>query len=132
MIFLSLTGNKFLFIRHSPLKHKYMCQSDFSKGNVQFAYSVSSYILCTSQNKYEEIAFVMDMLCVFFIFAIFNVTHLSSYILWFEPRCSHVGFVVDKVVLGQVSSEYFGFPCQSSFHQFLHSDLSSGAGTIGL
>jgi hypothetical protein len=28
-------------------------------------------------------------------------------------------FVVDKVALGQVSSEYFGFPCQSSFHQLL-------------
>jgi hypothetical protein len=29
-------------------------------------------------------------------------------------------------------SEYFGFPCQSSFHQFLHNHdhLSSGAGTI--
>jgi hypothetical protein len=25
----------------------------------------------------------------------------------------HVGFVVDKVTLGQVLSEYFGFPCQS-------------------
>jgi hypothetical protein len=31
-----------------------------------------------------------------------------------------VGFVVDKAALGQVFSEYFGFPCQSSFHQFLH------------
>jgi hypothetical protein len=29
-----------------------------------------------------------------------------------------VGFVVDKVALGQFFSEYFGFPCQSSFHQF--------------
>jgi hypothetical protein len=29
-----------------------------------------------------------------------------------------VGFVVDKVTLGQIFSEYFGFPCQSSFHQF--------------
>jgi hypothetical protein len=29
-----------------------------------------------------------------------------------------VGFVVDKVTLGQVFSQYFGFPCQSSFHQF--------------
>jgi hypothetical protein len=29
----------------------------------------------------------------------------------------HVGFVVDKVALRQVFSEYFGFPCQSSFHQ---------------
>jgi hypothetical protein len=28
-----------------------------------------------------------------------------------------VGFVVDKVALGQVFSEYFGFSCQSSFHQ---------------
>jgi hypothetical protein len=26
----------------------------------------------------------------------------------FEPRSGHVGFVVDKVARGQVSSEYFG------------------------
>jgi hypothetical protein len=31
----------------------------------------------------------------------------------------HVGFVVDKAALGQVFSEYFGFPCQS-FHRFRH------------
>jgi hypothetical protein len=51
----------------------------------------------------------------------------------FKPGSSHVGFVVDKVALGQVFSEYFGFPCQSSFHQFLHNhhNLTSGAGTIG-
>jgi hypothetical protein len=30
-----------------------------------------------------------------------------------------VGLVVDKAALGQVFSEYFGFPCQS-FHRFLH------------
>jgi hypothetical protein len=44
-----------------------------------------------------------------------------------------VGFVVHRVALGQVFSEYFGFPCQSSFHQLLHDQhhLSSGAGTIG-
>jgi hypothetical protein len=44
-----------------------------------------------------------------------------------------VGFVVEKVVLGQVFSEYFGFPCQSSFHQLLHNHhhLSSGACIIG-
>jgi hypothetical protein len=29
-------------------------------------------------------------------------------------------FVVGKAALGQVFSEHFGFPCQSSFHQFLH------------
>jgi hypothetical protein len=50
----------------------------------------------------------------------------------FEPRSGHVGFVVDKVALGQVFSEYFGFPCQFSFHRLLHTHhLSSGAGTIG-
>jgi hypothetical protein len=40
--------------------------------------------------------------------------------------------VVDKVAPGHVFSEYFGFPCQSSFHQLLHNHthLSSGAGTI--
>jgi hypothetical protein len=44
-----------------------------------------------------------------------------------------VGFVVDKVALAQIFSEYFRFPCQSSFHQTIHnhSHLSSGAGTIG-
>jgi hypothetical protein len=42
-----------------------------------------------------------------------------------------MGFMVGKVALGQVSSEYFGFPCQFSFHQMLHTHLSSGAGAIG-
>jgi hypothetical protein len=44
-----------------------------------------------------------------------------------------MGFVVDNVALGQVFSEYFGFPCQSLFHQLLHNhpNLSSGAGKIG-
>jgi hypothetical protein len=35
------------------------------------------------------------------------------------------------VALGQVFSEYFGFTCQSSFHQLLYDHhRSSGAGTI--
>jgi hypothetical protein len=33
-------------------------------------------------------------------------------------------FVVDKVALVQVFSEYFGFPCQSSFHQLLQKSSS--------
>jgi hypothetical protein len=46
----------------------------------------------------------------------------------FESRLGHVGFVVDKVALVQVSSEYFGFPCQS-FYRLLHTHHpSSGAG----
>jgi hypothetical protein len=36
-----------------------------------------------------------------------------------RPKSGH-GFVVEKVALGQVFSEYFGFSCQSSFHQLLH------------
>jgi hypothetical protein len=42
---------------------------------------------------------------------------------------SHVGFVEEKVTLGQVFSGCFGYPCQFSFHQLLHnrSQLSSGA-----
>jgi hypothetical protein len=31
-----------------------------------------------------------------------------------------VGFVVDKMALGQVFFEYFDFPCQSLFYQILH------------
>jgi hypothetical protein len=41
---------------------------------------------------------------------------------------------VDKVALGQVFSEYFGFPRQFAFHRLLHNhhpQLSSGAGKIG-
>jgi hypothetical protein len=37
---------------------------------------------------------------------------------------------MDKVALGQVSSD-FGFPCQFSFYQMLHTHVSSEAGTIG-
>jgi hypothetical protein len=53
--------------------------------------------------------------------------------LGFDPRPGYVGFVGEKVALGKVSSKYFGFPCQFSFHRLLraHHHLSSGAGTIG-
>jgi hypothetical protein len=35
-------------------------------------------------------------------------------------------FMVDKAALGQVLSEYFFFPRQSSFQQFLHHHIYSG------
>jgi hypothetical protein len=44
----------------------------------------------------------------------------------FEPGSGQVGFVVDKVALEQVFSEYFGFPYQSSFYQILHSHNHGG------
>jgi hypothetical protein len=34
-----------------------------------------------------------------------------------NPRSVHVGFVVDKVSLGQVFPQYFGFPLSISFHR---------------
>jgi hypothetical protein len=37
-----------------------------------------------------------------------------------ENWSGQVGFVVVKVALGQVFSEYFGFPRQFSFHHILH------------
>jgi len=43
----------------------------------------------------------------------------------FNPKPAHVGFVVDKVTLGQVFLVYFSFP--SSFHQsstFIHLPLT--------
>jgi hypothetical protein len=51
----------------------------------------------------------------------------------FEPRSGHVGFVVGKVAREHVFCEYFGLPCQFSFHRMLHihHHLSSGADTIG-
>jgi hypothetical protein len=35
----------------------------------------------------------------------------------FETGSFHVGFVVDKMVLGQVFSKYFGFPLSISFYR---------------
>jgi RecJ-like exonuclease len=47
-------------------------------------------------------------------------------------QVSSCGIRVYQVVLEQVFSEYFGFPCQFSFHQLIHTqNLSSWAGTIG-
>jgi hypothetical protein len=49
----------------------------------------------------------------------------------FDPRSGHVRSVVNKVALGQVFSEYFGFPCQFFYHQMLHTHLSSRGDTTG-
>jgi hypothetical protein len=56
---------------------------------------------------------------------IFSMIMLKRLVAGFPPRRpgfasgQHVGFVVNKAALGQVFSEYFGFPCKS-LHQFLH------------
>jgi hypothetical protein len=43
-----------------------------------------------------------------------------------DQNRSEKGGLVDKVALVQVFSEYFGFPCQSSFHQILHHHYHPG------
>jgi hypothetical protein len=58
----------------------------------------------------------------------------QTVIRWFPTAPAHVrarsgrvGFVVEKVaLLGQGFSEYFGFSCQSSFHQILHHYTNPG------
>jgi hypothetical protein len=51
-------------------------------------------------------------------------THLTgraiAQAIRFEPRSGHVGFVEDKVRLGQVFTKHFGFSFQFSFHRLLH------------
>jgi hypothetical protein len=37
----------------------------------------------------------------------------------FDPLLNHVEIVAGKAALGEISSEYFGFPCQAS-HRLLH------------
>jgi hypothetical protein len=49
----------------------------------------------------------------------------------FDPRSGHVVSVVDKVTLGQVPSDYFGFPANPHSIECSKFNLSSGAGTIG-
>jgi hypothetical protein len=67
-----------------------------------------------------------------------TTSQVSGFSTWqpgLEPRSDHMGFVVNKVAIRQVFSEYFGFPCQFAFHRLLHNHhhhhLSSGSGTIG-
>jgi hypothetical protein len=54
-----------------------------------------------------------------------HFVHQVSCITWpvFEFSSDHVGFVVDKVAMGQVFSEYFGFPCQFKFIIIYHLGL---------
>jgi hypothetical protein len=45
---------------------------------------------------------------------------LPTAAFWVAPAYGQLGFVVDKVALGQAFSEYFDFSSQFSFHQLLH------------
>jgi hypothetical protein len=49
----------------------------------------------------------------------------------FDPSLGYIRIVMSEVTLGQVFSEYFGFPFRLSSHRLLHSHLSFRAGTTG-
>jgi hypothetical protein len=58
---------------------------------------------------------------------------LSTAVAWVQTRFYSCGVCGGQSGAGTGFLLVLGFPCQSSFHQFLHSHhhLSSGAGTIG-
>jgi hypothetical protein len=68
-----------------------------------------------------------------------GTTWLRRLVAGFPPRWPgfllrswYMKFVVDKVALGQIFSEYLGFPCQFLFHLLLHTHhLSSWADARG-
>jgi hypothetical protein len=99
---------------------------------------VQHYNICNKCYKYS-----LKHVLQTFVFSLQDMILTVYLLMWlvtgfpprrpgFEPGSRHVGFVVDKVPLGQVFSEYFDLPCQTSFHQLLHNHhrLSSGAGTV--
>jgi hypothetical protein len=59
------------------------------------------------------------------LYLLFRPCRSSAVRSWLPTATARVrvraacGLLVDKAALGQVFSEYFGFPCQS-FHRFLH------------
>jgi hypothetical protein len=59
------------------------------------------------------------------------VPELRRFVTGFDPRPGHVGFVVDKVALGYVFYDYFGFPYHFSFHRLPLTHLSCGAVRTG-
>jgi hypothetical protein len=48
------------------------------------------------------------------------VSQIRWLVAGFDPESGRMGFVMDRVALGQVFSEYFGFPFHFWFHQLLH------------
>jgi hypothetical protein len=50
---------------------------------------------------------------------------------WFVPGSFHVGFVMDKLALGQVFLRFSVFPCQDHLTIALHNHMSSVGWTVG-
>jgi hypothetical protein len=100
----------------------------FQSGTWRFG-TTDTEILVTWSNSYPRICFIKMLRGCSISEAVSR--RLPTAVARFDPRSGHTRFVVDKVAMGQVSSKYFSFPCQFSFHIHPHHHLSSGAGTIG-
>jgi hypothetical protein len=89
---------------------------------LEFVFTLFRQLFC---QVYEYSVFCSGKLPVYQYSVVKNIVSLEGRAVaqrlgaGFPPRRpgfaygQHVGFVVDKTALGQVFSEYFGFPCQS-------------------
>jgi hypothetical protein len=59
-----------------------------------------------------------------------NFFKISIFKSLFDSSSGNLGFVVHRVAVGQVFSQYFGFTCQFSLHQLLHIHLTILSSTI--
>jgi hypothetical protein len=62
----------------------------------------------------------MDEVCYLHVSDEDNMQFPNTAAPGFDARSGHVKFLVDKIALEQDLSEFFGFPCQLSFHQPLY------------
>jgi hypothetical protein len=93
----------------------------YSKINI-FLGIVSQKETIFALNLFYDMPFGKRLLCIYNGHAIAQAVSrwVPTAAARVRARVWQVGFVVGKVALGQVFSEYFDFSCQSSFHQILH------------
>jgi hypothetical protein len=72
---------------------------------INFRFDINSIIFSSSNHDGRAVPWLRRLVAV-----------LSPRRPGFNHGSVHVGFVVDKVALGQVFPEYFGFPLSISFH----------------
>jgi hypothetical protein len=96
------------------------CESFFYK-NGFLSTKFGSTENCFKELVLEVRVTYINIICTYTIILVTEAVsrRLPTAVARIKPRSGHVGFVVHKVALGQVFSEYFSFPCQA-FHRLLH------------
>jgi hypothetical protein len=72
----------------------------------------------------EEVYYSLPMLLSYDIYQAVSRLPLIR-MSYFAPGCAHVDFVVGKVALGQVFSEFFGYSLSLYYTGILHAHVSS-------